>query len=124
MQPESPLAIEVDTQYVADQSEPAKGRYLFHYTIAITNVSEHSLTLKRRHWLITDGNGEQMEVEGAGVVGETPTLVPGQAFRYTSSVVLPTPLGSMMGHYTLEGGNGAVRAPIPRFRLSMPGALH
>ncbi|MBY6187159.1 Co2+/Mg2+ efflux protein ApaG [Marinobacter hydrocarbonoclasticus] len=124
MQPDSPLAIEVATQYVEAQSEPTKGRYLFHYSLELTNVSDQTLTLKRRKWLITDGNGEQMEVEGAGVVGETPTLEPGQTFRYTSSVVLTTPLGSMTGFYTLHGDNGAIKAPVPRFQLSVPGTLH
>lgn len=119
-----PLAIEVVTQYIEEQSEPSKGRYLFHYSLSLTNVSHHTLTLKRRNWQITDGNGEQMQVEGAGVVGETPTLVPGQTFRYTSSVVLATPLGSMTGYYTLEGDHGALKAAIPRFQLSVPGALH
>ncbi len=124
MQPESPLAIEVSTHYIEEQSDPDKGRFLFHYSLTLTNVSEDTLTLKRRKWVITDGNGEQMEVEGEGVVGETPTLEPGQLFRYTSSVVLPTPLGSMTGFYTLEGSRGPIKASIPRFQLAVPGTLH
>lgn len=124
MRPESPLAIQVVTQFVPEQSEPARQRYLFHYSISLVNRSADTLVLQRRYWLITDGNGEQMEVDGEGVVGEKPTLAPGQKFQYTSSVVLPTPLGTMEGHYTLNGAGGDIKAPIDRFRLSVPGAVH
>ncbi|SHI24831.1 Co2+/Mg2+ efflux protein ApaG [Ferrimonas marina] len=120
----SPLHIEVATQYAPEHSEPAKGVYLFLYTITLRNHGDDTLKLERRHWFITDGNGERSEVEGPGVVGETPTLSPGTQYRYTSSVTLPTPVGTMQGFYTLSCNGQEVRAPIAPFSLSQPGTLH
>lgn len=122
MKPDSPLSIEVDTQFIPEQSDD--DRFLFLYHISITNQCEQTLVLQRRHWVITDGNGEETEVEGAGVVGETPTLQPGGSFEYTSSMTLPTPLGSMTGSYILSSNRGLIKARIPRFSLSIPGVLH
>ncbi len=121
---EGPLHIEVVTRFLPEHSDPAQDRYAFAYTITLTNLGEHTLTLKRRHWLIIDGDGRQSEVEGEGVVGETPVLPPGGRYRYTSSVIFPTPVGTMQGFYTLSGTDGPVKASIPPFTFRQPGAVH
>jgi len=80
--------------------------------------------LRRRHWIITDGNGNVEEVEGPGVVGEQPVLDPGEEHRYQSGAVLKTPVGTMEGTYEMHGPDGqAFQARIPRFPLQMPGVL-
>ncbi|QIZ77826.1 Co2+/Mg2+ efflux protein ApaG [Ferrimonas lipolytica] len=124
MQPESPLRITVVTTFVPEQSDPAECRFLFHYQITIDNISNDRLTLERRHWFIHDANGKQVEVEGKGVVGETPTLQPGQRFQYSSAAVIETPVGSMHGYFTLATARGSIKAPIAPFQLSQPGILH
>lgn len=118
------IAINVVTEFVPEQSDPARNQFLFHYHITILNQSEQTVTLTRRHWLIHDSNGKQLEVEGAGVVGETPTLEPMQQHSYSSAVVLETPVGSMHGNYTFEGEHGPFKAPIAPFQLCQPGILH
>ena len=81
--------------------------------------------LLTRHWIITDANGRVQEVRGEGVVGEQPYLKPGQGFRYSSGAVLETPVGAMQGSYQMIADDGAqFDAPIPAFRLAMPGMLH
>jgi ApaG protein len=81
--------------------------------------------LLTRHWIITDANGRQQEVRGEGVVGEQPHLLPGQGFRYSSGAVLETPVGAMQGTYHMVGDDGQrFEAPIPAFRLAIPGVLH
>ncbi|GAA4889447.1 Co2+/Mg2+ efflux protein ApaG [Ferrimonas pelagia] len=124
MLPEQPLRIHVDCHYVPEHSDPAQHQYLFHYTITLRNITDSPLKLERRQWLITDGDGQQSQVEGPGVVGETPTIAPGAQYRYTSSVLLPTPIGTMQGFYTLRCGSKEVRAVIDPFTLRQPGALH
>ncbi|RLV58450.1 Co2+/Mg2+ efflux protein ApaG [Parashewanella curva] len=122
---ESPIRVEVSTEYIDDQSSPDEDKYVFAYTITIINLSDKKATLKNRHWIITDGNGKQTEVQGDGVVGETPTIPPNSAYQYTSGTLLDTPLGFMEGFYGMvTEDNKDFRAPIPMFRLAAPGTLH
>src|SRR4030066_814 len=86
------IAVDVDTHYLESQSDPGESRFVFAYTITIKNEGMVSARLLRRHWLITDANGQVQEVRGDGVVGEQPYLEPGQGFRYTSGAVLETPV--------------------------------
>jgi ApaG protein len=119
------LVVDVQTRYVAEQSEPEARRYVFAYTITMRNSGRVAAKLLTRHWLITDANGQVQEVRGAGVVGEHPHLQPGQGFRYSSGAVLETPVGSMHGSYQMLGDDGEhFDAPIPAFRLAMPGVLN
>jgi ApaG protein len=119
------IAIGVETSYIAEQSDPDTERYVFAYTITISNIGGTPAKLLNRHWLITDANGKTREVRGEGVVGEQPYLRPGEAFRYTSGAVIETPVGSMEGEYEMVADDGEYfSAPIAPFSLSMPRAVH
>lgn len=121
----SRINVEVETSYLPDQSDPDDGRYAFSYTITVRNDGDEAARLMQRHWLITDANGKTEEVHGDGVLGQQPHLKPGQGFRYSSGTVLETPVGAMEGRYEMVGDDGTrFDAPIPVFRLSMPGILH
>lgn len=121
---ESPIKIKVDTQYLEQQSDIADNKYLFSYTITIINLGDTKVTLKDRHWIITDSDGEQNEVKGPGVVGETPTIDPNTAYQYTSGTVMETPVGFMQGFYGMEDHQGTrFLVTIPPFRLAVPGIL-
>ncbi len=119
------IHIDVATSYMDDQSEPDADRYVFAYTITISNNGAVPATLRSRHWIITDANGKVQEVNGEGVVGEQPHLNPGERFRYSSGAVLETPVGAMQGLYRMETDTGATfDAPIEPFTLAVPGLLH
>jgi ApaG protein len=119
------IGVQVATSYMDDQSEPGADRYVFAYTITISNNGEVPATLRSRHWIITDANGKVQEVSGDGVVGEQPYLAPGQRFRYSSGAVLETPVGAMQGLYRMETDSGAsFEAPIKPFTLAVPGLLN
>jgi len=119
------IRVDVNTNYVDDQSKPDENKYAFAYTITIRNEGQVAARLMARHWVITDANGKVQEVHGDGVVGETPYLLPGQGFRYQSAAVLETPVGAMQGTYRMVADDGAhFDAPIAPFRLAMPGILH
>ncbi|MDX3775056.1 Co2+/Mg2+ efflux protein ApaG [Chromatiaceae bacterium AAb-1] len=119
------VPVEVETFYIAPQSDPTQQRYVFAYTITIKNHTNEPIQLLRRFWLITDANGKQTEVEGDGVVGEQPHLVPGSSYSYTSGAVLETPVGTMQGHYEMiTAQHERFRATIPLFRLAMPNILN
>jgi ApaG protein len=118
------INIEVETNYLDDQSEPREQRYVFAYTITIRNEGEVPAKLLTRHWIITDANGKVQEVKGDGVVGEQPYLQPGQGFRYSSGAAIETPVGVMQGSYEMVADDGEhFAAPVAPFRLAMPGVL-
>ncbi len=117
----TPIQVDVETNYIEEQSDPDRDRYIFSYTITIQNNGEVPAKLLTRHWLITDANGNTQEVRGEGVVGEQPYLAPNEGFRYTSGTVLTTPVGSMRGSYQMIDDEGRhFDAPIPAFTLSVP----
>ncbi|HHH46759.1 MAG TPA: Co2+/Mg2+ efflux protein ApaG [Thiotrichales bacterium] len=119
------IDVEVETDYIEEQSNPELNRYVFAYTITITNRGEVPAKLLSRHWIITDSNGKVEEVRGMGVVGEQPHLEPGEAFRYTSGTILETAVGSMRGTYQMIADDGVeFDAEIPAFTLSIPRVLH
>jgi len=120
-------AIKIDTRidYLETESEPDSDRYVFAYTITIRNQSEEAARLLTRHWVITDANGRIQEVHGEGVVGETPHIQPGHAFRYTSAAMIETPVGTMEGEYQMRTDSGELfDAKIPAFTLAVPRTLH
>ena len=119
------IRIQVATDYIDDQSEPESDRYVFAYTITISNEGDVAAKLLSRHWVITDANGKVQEVSGDGVVGEQPYLNPGERFRYSSGAVIETPVGAMQGLYRMKSDDGAsFDAPIAPFTLAVPGLLH
>lgn len=117
--------IQVEVRYIERESEPEAGRFVFAYTITITNVGAAPAQLMNRYWRITDAEGKVEEVEGPGVVGKQPRISPEHAFRYTSAAVLQTPVGSMEGHYEFQRDSGETfLVPIPAFSLSQPNVVH
>jgi len=119
------ISVTSRTAFIPDQSDLESGRYVFAYTITITNTGSMPAQLVSRHWIITDSNNQVQEVRGLGVVGEQPTLRPNESFQYTSGTAIATPVGTMRGSYQMVAQDGAqFDAPIPEFTLSMPRVLH
>lgn len=119
------INVSVRTTYVDAQSEPEASRYVFAYTVTITNTGDIAAKLLTRHWIIRDANNKVQEVRGAGVVGEQPYLEPGMSFEYTSGTMLETPLGEMRGSYQMIADDGVeFDAEIPAFVLTTPRTLH
>ncbi|MCZ6487765.1 MAG: Co2+/Mg2+ efflux protein ApaG [Gammaproteobacteria bacterium] len=119
------ITVEVETHYIEEQSFPDKNYFVFAYTITIRNMGQQSAQLLTRHWVITDSNHKVQEVRGDGVVGEQPTLEPGEQFVYTSGTMLETSVGTMKGSYLMRADDGSkFDAPIEEFVLSTPRVLH
>lgn len=123
MKPE--IAVVAEARFVEKESEPERSRYVFAYTIVISNTGSMAARLLNRHWHITDAEGAVSEVEGPGVVGKQPRLAAGESFRYTSAAVLETPVGSMHGRYEFADDDGnRFLVEIPAFSLSVPNLVH
>jgi ApaG protein len=119
------IAVSAATQYLAEQSDEAAGRFVFAYTITLRNTGSVAAQLISRHWVITDSQGLVQEVRGLGVVGAQPLLQPGETFEYTSGASIATSVGTMKGSYQMVAADGTrFEAPIPEFTLSVPRVLH
>jgi ApaG protein len=115
------IQITVTPRYLAERSSVEDDRYFWAYTIEIVNAGAITVQLKNRHWKITDANGQMQEVRGPGVVGEQPTLAPGERFEYTSGVPLTTPTGLMHGSYEMVTEAGEkFDVEVPAFSLDSP----
>ena len=117
------IKVSVESQYLPDQSDPAKSQYVWAYQVRIENHGKVAVQLRSRHWRITDGLGQMREVKGPGVVGKTPLLQPGEVFEYTSGTPLSTPSGIMSGTYQMVTDSGEkFDIEIPTFSLDTPNA--
>lgn len=116
------IRVTVRAFYLADQSEPERGQYVWAYRVEIANVGRETVQLLRRTWHITDGRGRTQTVHGAGVIGEQPVLEPGGRFEYTSGTPLSTASGFMQGayHMVVQGSGEAFDVAIPAFSLDSP----
>ena len=115
------INVSVQSYYLEEQSEPDEQHYVWAYQVTINNIGKQTVQLKKRYWKITDSNGVNKEVRGAGVIGEQPILRPGEKFEYTSGTPLSTPSGFMEGYYEMETKDGnRFDASIPLFSLDSP----
>ena len=121
-----PIDVAVESIYQPVYSKPLEDLYVFAYRIVITNHGTLPAKLLRRHWVVTDATGQVREVEGEGVVGQQPTILPGQYHEYVSWIQLATPIGTMEGDFTMESssiddlGRTEFKAEIPRFTHVAP----
>ena len=119
------IQVGTHVEYIPEQSSEEQDRYVFAYTITITNTGSIPAQLISRHWVITDAGNNVQEVRGLGVVGEQPLLKPGESFEYTSGSAINTPVGTMKGSYQMVAEDGTkFDATIAEFTLSMPRVLH
>ena len=119
------IRVDVETQYLEDQSAPHEQRYVFSYVITIRNTGSVTAQLVGRHWQITDSAGATEEVRGLAVVGNQPLLKPGEQFEYSSWTRLATPRGRMQGtFFCMTEDAHWFETPVPAFELSQAHGLH
>ena len=123
------IRVTVRSFYLADQSEPERGHFVWAYRVTIANEGQRTVQLLKRTWLITDAQGRTQRVHGDGVAAEKPVLEPGESFEYTSGTPLATPSGFMRGTYPMAvpATGEAFDVTIPTFSLDSPhqaGRLH
>lgn len=120
------IEVKVETFYQPDFSNPLSGEYMFAYKITISNQNRFPVKLHRRHWYIMESNGSRREVEGEGVVGIQPTILPGEDYNYVSGCNLSTEMGKMFGAYQMENLDTLEKfdVPIPVFEMIVPFKLN
>ncbi|XQW84481.1 Co2+/Mg2+ efflux protein ApaG [Thalassotalea piscium] len=118
----SKINVTVNTSFVTELVDNGEPIFVFSYTIKIHNSNTLPVQLISRYWLITDGEGEEVEVSGDGVVGQQPIIEAGKTYEYSSGCHLKTPFGTMQGHYVMKSThhNEPLEVTIPLFRLALP----
>ncbi len=119
------IQVSVKTEFLASESDIKANKYFFIYHITIRNKGKLAAKLLRRHWHITNGDGKIEEVEGEGVVGQQPYIVPDGDYKYSSAAVINTPVGTMHGSYQMISDDGTIFTTlISAFTLAIPGILN
>ena len=118
------ITVKAEAFFVPERSSAIKSNYFFAYRIEIENDGEVPVRLMNRHWIITDGNNTIREIEGEGVVGQQPDIMPGQSYSYSSGAILSTKTGTMEGSYKMRSFEGIdFNAIIEPFGLIHPNSL-
>lgn len=119
------IEVHVKTAFLTTQKNDQDNEFVFSYTITIMNHSNQTVQLIARDWLITDANGKVIKVQGKGVVGQQPVLLPNTSYCYSSGAIINTPVGTMQGHYQMVNDDGfSFSVEIPIFRLAVPNILN
>lgn len=113
------IRVSVIPEYDIKNSFPSENRHVFRYHVSIENLSEFSIKVLRRKWLIYDVGFGFTEVTGDGIIGLTPEIHPGETFKYFSNVVLRSGVGNMTGIYYCKQllSNTDMEIEIPKFNL-------
>lgn len=119
------ILIKVTPNFIEKNSIVEFNKYVFSYEVEIKNESSQAIQLMSRHWIIENSKAEIFEVKGDGVIGEQPTINPGEVYSYSSFTEISTPSGFMWGSYKmLTEGDISFDVDIPKFELTMPRTLH
>lgn len=120
------IKISISTRFEGTHFERKKMYFVFSYTISIENTSNDTVQLISRHWDIFDSLNSREVVEGEGVIGQKPILLPKQVHTYTSNCFLVSPVGSMSGFYNMVNFNSGkhFKVDIPVFQLVVPAVLN
>jgi len=119
------ILIKVTPNFIEKNSMIEFNKYVFAYEVEIKNESSQPIQLISRHWIIENSKFEQFEVKGEGVIGEQPTISPGEVYNYSSFTEISTPSGFMWGSYQmLTESKISFDVEIPKFELNMPRILH
>ena len=116
------LRVTVDrVEYQSEAQTPEDRPHCFVYFLSIHNDTDLAVTIKGRKWIVTNDRGEITAVEGAGVVGQFPTVNPGDKFSYNSFHLVDTRTAVAEGSYLgVDASGRTVLTRIPRFKLVVP----
>ena len=116
------VTVSAESFYQEQYSEPEKQQYVYAYHIRIENQGARPVQLLSRAWEVINATGERRHVEGEGVVGQQPVILPGDQYEYTSWVQFETPIGAMRGSYVMSREDRRGREEL--FQVDVPKFLH
>jgi ApaG protein len=116
------LKVELDQlvyRHGGDQLPPDQP-HAFIYFLTIRNGSDRTVTLLGRKWVIENADGTRLVVEGDKIVGETPTLAPGEHFSYNSYHVGRGAGRASGSFHGLDEHGARIFVRIPAFDMAIP----
>lgn len=116
------IQVMVWPEFIDSKSSIIGDLFVWAYHVRIDNQSTNSMKLINRYWRIIDEKGIVQEVNGEGVIGEQPTIVPGGFYQYSSGVHLRYPSGIMTGRFQMKktDSDEISDVTIPTFSLDVP----
>ncbi len=99
---------------------PADPPHVFIYFITITNLSDTTVTLNGRRWVIQDTVGHRNVIEGEGIVGKEPTLAPGESFSYNSYHMTHSDCVAEGSFHGIDSRGDPIHLRIPQIEMKIP----
>jgi len=118
------IEVSVWPEFIDKKTSVLGDLFIWAYHVRIVNKSATEIKLIGRFWRIIDECGNVQEIEGEGVVGEQPVILPNSSYQYSSGVHLKYPSGIMSGKYRIKKLNNdeVIEIKIPNFSLDIPSA--
>jgi len=117
----SGLVVEVtDVVFMPGLDASPDKPFPFVYFITVRNESAQTVTIKGRKWIVLQSDGDQLVVEGDGVVGQTPCLEPGDVFSYNSYHTIGVDSVATGTLFAETETGQLVFARIPDFQMKVP----
>ena len=120
------VIIQVNSVYQQTYFNGTEYQHIFSYQITIINKNDFPIQVISRYWKIIDAFGKIIEVNGLGIVGEQPIILPNSIYEYSSGCNIESELGTMEGHYICQNiiNDQNFEVQIPKFLLCMPNVLN
>ncbi|CAN5874234.1 hypothetical protein BH24DEI2_BH24DEI2_17940 [soil metagenome] len=120
----TPVQTTLLTYYLPDHSDPQTRRYLFGYTVRLSNRGDLAVRVLTRCWTVTDALGRVQTLRGTGVAGERHVILPGADFEYSSVCTLTTPSGFLEGVFELlDEADTPLTAEVSQVPLTQPSSF-
>lgn len=117
------LRVELDKLVYRRGAElPPDRPHAFVYFLTIHNDSARTVTLLGRKWIVEHDDGTRLVIEGDGIVGETPRLVPGAHFSYNSYHLTASDARAHGSFHGVDEHGARIFVRIPLFELVIPPA--
>lgn len=94
--------------------------HAFIYFLTVTNLSDRTIQLQGRKWVLKGESGEVQIFEGDGVVGQTPILDPGEDFSYNSYHAVSENTKARGAFYGVDEFDDTIHVEIPPFEMKIP----
>lgn len=115
------LRVNIDRVLYQRMEDPLGERgHAFIYFITIDNLSERTVTLLGRKWVVEHSDGSKVVIEGDKIVQQTPRLAPGESFSYNSYHVSDQDCAAEGAFHGRDEDGAAVFTRIPRFEMNIP----
>ncbi|MCF6297924.1 MAG: Co2+/Mg2+ efflux protein ApaG [Flavobacteriaceae bacterium] len=120
------IKISITSNFEERRYQHNKIYYAFSYSITIKNQSSDAVQLLSRHWNIFDSLNNIEIIEGDGVVGEKPVILPKESYTYSSYCLLTSSMGAMDGYYNMINFTSSrqFKVQIPIFQLILPATFN